>query len=198
MTRQAHPEAGFTLVEALVSLFIFALVAGGGVLLLSQTLQAQGRIETAQDELRAIQSARALLAADLAQLAPRPVREDGHPALAFHGVGGAEPSMSFVRAAGDPGSSDRITTKLVAVEYSIDEQGKLVRSTRDAIDPGAKADSRQRTLVAAPGETRFEFNDGAGWREDWPPSAFGVPRAVAITLTLPRYGKVRLQALTGL
>jgi general secretion pathway protein J len=194
----ADGESGFTLVEAMVSLFIFALVAGGAVLLLSQTLQAQGRVESAQEELRALQSARSLLVSDLAQITPRIMREEGQLPAVFRATGGAKPSMSFVRATGKPGSPDQISTSLVAISYFLDEQGRLVRETRDALDPGASAESRQRVLIAAPGETQFAFNDGTGWRDDWSASAFGVPRAVAITVNLPRYGIVRLQALTGL
>jgi general secretion pathway protein J len=197
MSKHSHSEAGFTLVEALVSLLIFSLIAGGGVLLLSQTLQAQGRVEAAQEELRSIQSTRALLTSDFAQIAPRAVREQGKQPFIFQGVGGAKPAMSFVRATGKPGAPDQVTTQLVVVEYSIADDGSLVRATRAAIDPGPTATERKRTVVATPGETQFEFNDGAGWRTDWP-SSFAVPAAVAITLTLPRYGKVRLQALTGL
>lgn len=198
MKSAAHSEAGFTLVEAMVSLFIFALVAGGAVLLLSQTLQAQGRVEAAQEELRALQSARALLVSDVAQMTPRIVRKEGQLPVVFHAVGGARPEMSFVRGSGEPGSADQISTSLIAVSYFLDEQGRLVRETRDALDPGAAAKTRQRMIIAAPGETTFEFSDGIGWWPDWSVSALGVPRAVAITLTLPRYGKVRLQALTGL
>lgn len=191
-------EAGFTLVEALVSLFIFALVAGGAVLLLSQSLQAQARVEAAQEELRTLQSARSLLVADLAQITPRIMREDNQLPAVFRATGGAKPRMSFVRAAGKPGSADQISTSLVAVSYFLDEEGRLIRETRDALDPGAAATSRQRMLVAAPEATRFAFNDGTGWRDDWSASAYGIPRAIAITVKLPRYGTVRLQALTGL
>jgi len=193
-----HPEAGFTLVEAMVSLFIFALVAGGAVLLLSQTLQAQGRVEGAQEELRALQSARSLLVSDIAQIAPRIVRQENQLPAVFRASGGARPTMSFVRATGDPGAADQITTSLIAVSYFLDEEGRLVRETNDAIDPGASAKVRRRVLMSAPGATTFEFNDGTGWRQDWSASAYGIPRAVAITVKLPRYGSVRLQALTGL
>lgn len=197
MSAPSPREAGFTLVEALVSLMIFALVAGGGVLMLSQTLQAQVDVEAAQEELRSIQSTRALLASDFAQITPRAVRETGRPPFIFQGVGGTRPAMAFVRAAGKPGAADQVTTQLVVIEYRIAEDGSLVRLTRDAIDPGPAATERTRIVVAAPGETQFEFNDGSGWRNDWP-STSAIPSAVAITLTLPRYGKVRLQALSGL
>lgn len=197
MTAPAHPESGFTLVEALVSLLIFSLIASGGVLLLSLTLQTQSRVEAAQNELRAIQSIRAILASDLAQITPRAVREQGKQPFIFQGIGGAKPAMMFVRAAGRPGIAGQAPTQLAAVEYHIADDGSLVRLTREAIDPGPNAMERTRTLVVAAGATQFQFNDGTGWRDDWP-SSFAIPTAVAITLTLPRYGQVRVQALTGL
>lgn len=198
MNARAPNDAGFTLVEALVSLFIFAMVAGGGVLLLSQTLLAQADVEEAQEGLRELQSARALLVSDLAQITPRVTRDSGRPPFAFHAVGGALPEMSFVRAQGEPGSDDQISTSLVVVSYSLDEEGRLVRSTRAAIDPGSNAVTRDRAVLASAADVSFAFHDGLGWRADWPPSLYAIPRAVAIDVTLPRYGKVRLQALTGL
>lgn len=198
MKSAARSDAGFTLVEALVSLFIFALVAGGGVLLLSQTLYAQADVEEAQDGLRELQSARALLASDLAQITPRATRDPNRPPFAFHAIGGARPVMSFVRAQGDPGSKDQISSSLVVVSYGLDEAGNLIRSTRTAIDPGSNAVTQDRTILTSAGEAAFMFHDGLGWRADWPPSMSAIPRAVAIDITLPRYGRVRLQALTGL
>lgn len=198
MKSAAPSDAGFTLVEALVSLFIFALVAGGGVLLLSQTLLAQADVEEAQDGLRELQSARALLAADLAQITPRATRDPNRPPFAFHAVGGARPEMSFVRAQGEPGSEGQISTSLVVVSYALDEAGRLVRSTRAAIDPGPNAVTRDRAIIASAGDVAFAFHDGLGWRADWPPSMSVIPQAVAIEVTLPRYGRLRLQALTGL
>lgn len=198
MKTSAPADAGFTLVEALVSLFIFALVAGGGVLLLSQTLFAQADVEEAQDGLRELQSARALLAADIAQITPRVTRDPDRPPFAFHAVGGASPVMSFVRAQGELDSGDLISTSLTVVSYGLDESGNIVRSTRAAIDPGPNAVSRHRTILSAADDVRFEFHDGLGWRADWPPSTSVVPRAIALEVTLPRYGRVRLQALAGL
>ena len=191
-------EAGFTLVEALVSLFVFALVAGGCVAMLGQTVQTQDRVGDAQEELRALQSARALLVADIAQLAPRLIRNDGNLGRPFIGVGGVEPDIRFVRAAGEVGSDDQLSTSLVAVEYLLDEDKRLVRRTRNVLDPGVQLEVRERKLLPGAQDIRFEFHDGAGWREDWSSAGLSIPRAVSIIATLPRYGRVRLQALTGL
>jgi len=198
MIAAAGREAGFTLVEALVSLFVFALVAGGCVAMLGQTVQAQGRIGDAQEELRVVQSARALLVADMTQLTPRIIRNDGDQGRVFIGVGGVQPDIRFVRAAGESGADDQLSTSLVAVEYTLDAEGRLVRRTRNVLDPGAEPDVRERTLLTGAQDVRFEFHDGSGWREDWSSAGLLIPRAVAIVATLPRYGRVRLQALTGL
>ena len=191
-------EAGFTLVEALVSLFVFALVASGCVAMLGQTVQAQDRVGDAQEELRALQSARALLVADIAQLAPRLIRDDGNQGRSFSGVGGAAPDIRFVRGAGEVGAEDQLSTSLVAVEYALDQEKRLVRRTRNVLDPSGQPEFREQKLLSGAQDIRFEFHDGADWREDWSSAGLSIPRAVAIIATLPRYGRVRLQALTGL
>lgn len=196
--KQLTHEAGFTLVEALVSLFVFALVAGGCVAMLGQTVQAQSRVGDAQEELRTLQSARALLVADAAQIAPRILRMNGNQGRSFVGIGGVRPEIHFVRAAGDGGSEDFLSTSLVAVDYLLNNEGHLIRRTRDVLDPGATAEVRERELLSGAQDIRFEFHDGAGWREDWAATGQLTPRAIAIVATVPRYGRVRLQALTGL
>lgn len=191
-------EAGFTLVEALVSLFVFALVAGGCVAMLGQSVQAQSCVGEAQEDLRTLQSARALLVADAAQMAPRILRFESNQGRVFTGIGGVRPELRFVRAVGDAGSEDLLSTSLVVVEYFLNDEGHLIRRTRDALDPGATAEVRERELLVGAQDIRFEFHDGSGWREDWAATGMLTPRAVAIIATVPRYGRVRLQALTGL
>ncbi|MFZ4685249.1 MAG: type II secretion system protein GspJ [Hyphomonadaceae bacterium] len=194
----APKDAGFTLTEALVSLFVFSLVAGGAVTLLTQSLNSQASVSASQEALRALQSARALLTADLAQIAPRQTREEGRLPITFQAANGARPSMSFVRSLGERGSEDGLSTTLVFVEYVVDDAGRLVRRMRNALDPGEAADMQSRILLPDATGLQFEFNAGTGWISDWPPAATSVPRAVAIIATAPRYGAIRIQAVTGL
>lgn len=198
MVARTQREAGFTLVEALVSLFVFALVAGGCVAMLSQSVEAQGRVGDAQEELRVVQSARSLLVSDSAQIAPRIIRSESSLGRTFIGIGGVQPQMRFVRAVGEIGAEDQLSTSLVAIEYALDDEGRLVRRTRDMLDPGGAAEVRERVLLPGAQDIRFEFHDGSEWREDWSAAGLFIPRAVAIVATLPRYGRIRLQALTGL
>ena len=132
------------------------------------------------------------------QVTPRLIRNDGNQGRPFIGVGGVEPDIRFVRGAGEVGADDQLSTSLVAVEYLLDEDKRLVRRTRNVLDPGGQLEVRERKLLPGAQDIRFEFHDGAGWREDWSSAGLSIPRAVSIIATLPRYGRVRLQALTGL
>jgi len=59
--------AGFTLIEVLVSLALFALIGGAGVSVLDQVLRTQSRTETQLDALAAMQRALLLITLDFSQ-----------------------------------------------------------------------------------------------------------------------------------
>jgi general secretion pathway protein J len=61
---------GFTLVELMVALFIFALISAAGVTLLSYSVSAQASAGTRLDEVAALRRVGAILTADLAQASP--------------------------------------------------------------------------------------------------------------------------------
>ncbi|MBI1187116.1 MAG: type II secretion system protein GspJ [Alphaproteobacteria bacterium] len=197
MKSSVHRESGFTLVEALVSLFVFSLIAVGCTVLLMQGVESQRRVAAAQASLRELQTARSLMTNDLLQLAPRRVRqfEGGHtPAFA----GAETEGVAFVRAAAEP-SAQGPRTRLAYVMYVIDGD-RVVRRSRTILDeaqPQAAA-MAERVMFANAVEARFEFFDGVAWRPQWQAiNAAGAPRAVALTLRTPRYGVIRIEAATG-
>src|SRR3546814_18166693 len=61
---------GFTLIELLVALVNFAMLAGAGVLLLGNSVAAQGHVRERLDEMASIQGVRGPLRAELGQAAP--------------------------------------------------------------------------------------------------------------------------------
>lgn len=190
-------QSGFTLVEAMVSLFVFALLASGCVLLLRQSVTAQSKLSAAGEAMRDIQSARALLAGDLAQVAPGSVSINGDAPAAFDGVGAgamADRHVRFMRALGDPDPAAAFATGLVSVEYLIDDQGRLVRRLR----PSAGGAPTDRIVLIGATDVRFEFNDGAAWQEEWRTPNGAPPRAVAIVASVPSYGELRISGYVGL
>ena len=91
-------EAGFTLVEVLVSLFIFALISTGTLSAMFQTFAAKDRLDAASTELSDIAAFRAILRADINAMELRPMRD---------GVGGLETYLVTTR---NPEESDALLT----------------------------------------------------------------------------------------
>ncbi|MGB3738435.1 MAG: prepilin-type N-terminal cleavage/methylation domain-containing protein [Pontixanthobacter sp.] len=70
-------DSGFTLVELLVSLLLFALISLAGVGLVETVIGVQQRTETRAERLSEIQRALYLLGADIEQLSSGPLIENG-------------------------------------------------------------------------------------------------------------------------
>jgi general secretion pathway protein J len=76
---------GFTLVEMLVALGIFALLAAAGVGVLRSSVDVQGAVDSRLTDLSAVARLNAMLSNDLAQALDRPTRAPGAVRPAFFG-----------------------------------------------------------------------------------------------------------------
>jgi type II secretion system protein J len=207
MMRAPRPDAGFTLVEALVSLFVFGLISAGAVAMLSQSVAAQKQAAAAHENLRQLQTLRATLGADVAQFARRGLRRpDGAPGPAF--AGGAQVvnpeaskatillQMARTAAPLEPGPAG--FNRVAEITYLVDGD-RLVRRTRTNLsrqpDPAAL---EQRVMLSGVSDMKIAFYDGMVWRPDWAALGGVTPRAVAIEFVSPRYGLVRVETLVGL
>lgn len=151
------PEAGasgFTLIELMISLGLFALIAVAGLALVEGIIKVQGRTEIRLDRLADLQRAMFVVTSDLDQIARGPVS------------GGGE-KLQFTRAA--PGFGGQA----IGLQYSV-ANGNLVRGSGPMV----------QTLLAGVQRARWVFWDGAWvdrWpvndeaRERW-------PRAIALEL----------------
>jgi general secretion pathway protein J len=189
-------ERGFTLVEALVSLLIFSLIAAGTTAMLIQSVSAQRDVAAAHEALRALQTTRARLSADLVHYVPRALRRDDDTRLAMFIGGDRSSGLGFVRAAPSPDAEFGAPNAIAYVTYAF-EDGRLIRRLFSVNDPGAAPE--ERALIDCE-EARFEFYDGGVWREQWivPPGGGTLPRAVALVLQTARYGAVRIEVFVGL
>jgi general secretion pathway protein J len=132
-------EHGFTLIEVMISLLIFGLLAAAGVALLSFSVRAQGLTGAKLEAVSARNRLSSILTADLAQAVVRPTRGEGGEMLpAFIGEPGTNGAvlLRVVRGGwsnldGAPRPSEQ------KVEYRIDD-GALVRVAYPMLD-GAPA-----------------------------------------------------------
>ncbi len=189
---------GFTLAELLVSLFIFGLLSAAGVALLSFSVQAQESAEARLDDLADFRRAAALLGGDLAQAAPRTVRDSaGNSRPAFHGVGGEQGgvALAFVRR-GWANLDDTPRPSLQRVEYSFAE-GRLERRVYPRLDGAAALPAT--VVVEGVRRIRLRYRDREGaWRERWDPvRPTELPRAVELVMDAEGSGTTRQLFQTG-
>lgn len=189
---------GFTLVEVMVALFVFAILSAAGVMLLSGSVRGQGVVQTRLDGLAEVQRAASLMTADLAQAVPRISRTPaGTLAPAFFAAGGvqADPAVQFVRTGRD--NPDQLARGAVQkLEYALVD-GRLVRRGYPQVD-GAAADA-PRVLIEGVAAAAFRFRgaDGA-WSDGWRPAdPVAMPRALELTLQRTAAPPVRLVFLVG-
>ncbi len=188
--RSARPalEAGFTLVEMMIALFIFGLITAAGVTLLSLSARTQLLSDRLLGELGELRRTSALLTADLGQAAPRLYRDrDGRPQRAFAGGAGDAPVLlAFVRRGWDRGEG----SALQRVGYRL-RGGRLERLSFARVDGGGEAIVVPLIDGVTALTLRYRDEDGA-WVERWNHSdETRLPEAVELVTRSRTQGMVR-------
>lgn len=159
---------GFSLIELLVALAVFAALAAAAYGGLSQIAQTRGALAKQQDRFAAVVRAVSMLERDLRQAISRPVRgrgrEDYLPALAGTGDRIELTRVGFANPLAEPRSN------LERVAYAVDAQ-KLMRGRYAALDRAPDAAPAATTVLDGTQALSFRYlgSDGA-WRSTWPPS----------------------------
>lgn len=200
---------GFTLLELLVALAVFAIMATAAYSGLRNVLFTRAAVEEQNRRLAAVQLTVFRLEQDIQQAVPRGVRDeygDSQPAL--RGGDLLDDALILTRAGWDnPLGQSRATLQRVAYRL---REGRLWRLHWDVLDRGGPVAPRETMLIDQVQEFRARFLDQEGeWRNDWPPPADVVadgnppnsnllPYAVEITLMLEDWGAItRLFPLPG-
>ncbi|MGE0775180.1 MAG: type II secretion system minor pseudopilin GspJ [Sphingomonadaceae bacterium] len=195
--KRPESAAGFTLVEMMVALFIFGMLAASGVALLSFSVRAQAATTERLDRLGALQRLNSMLTADLTQAVPRPVRDqNGATIPAFVGEGGQDGDVAIGLVRGgwsNPASAPR--PSLQRVEYRLVED-RLERTRWPMLDGAAPYPAS--VIMSGVKSLAVRFHDKQGWRDQWDAeSPVALPDAVEIVLDMEDVGVVRQLLLTG-
>lgn len=191
-------EAGFTLVELLVALAIFALISVAGVTLLRSGSHTQIAVKNRLEQYSRTNRLYNAMEGDLAQAVVRPVRDQaGAPVPAFTEGDATAPGalFSFVRA-GWSNYDEAPRAGLQRIAYALDG-GALKRLSWPMLD-GAEA-SDAATLVENVSAAQLQFRDEKGdWRGDWTATdADALPRALELRLTIQGKPEQRMLFLVG-
>ena len=175
-------ESGFTLVEMLVALALFALLAAAGVGILRASVDTQAAVDKRLGELGGMGRLHALLSSDLGQAVDRPTRgpEGDRPSF-----GGDERGMAFVRG-GWANLDGAPRSNLQRVEWRFEQQ-MLARSGYRQLDGGNDAARAPLARSLRNAAFRYRMADGS-WASAFRSSdGQALPAAVELTVT-PQVG----------
>lgn len=190
---------GFTLVEVLVALAVFGMLAAIAYGTMSQTLSNAEVLTERMQRLQSLQRTMRYLGEDFMQLAPRPVRadlgDDFGPAL--HTSFESNFAVELTHGGwSNPAALPRGTLQRVAYRL---EEGELVRYHWTVLDRTLSNEPAGRALLDEVDSIVFRFmQDNGEWTDQWPPEnrpgILGLrqrPRAVEIVLTLADTTEIR-------
>jgi general secretion pathway protein J len=192
-----HWQSGFTLIEVLVAMAVFAVLSALAYMTLGQTLSNSEMLTERMDRLQAVQRTMSLLSTELLQAAPRSIRGDlGDTQPALISDFGAAFALQLTHngwpnSAGVPRSTQQRTA------YRI-EDDELVRYHWNVLDRTASNIAVATVLLDNIESLTFRFLQQNGeWTEQWPPTSGQpssdtnlLPRAVTIVLVLPDEGEL--------
>jgi len=191
--KRRKASRGFTLLELLVSLAIFSLIAVMAYGGLETVLTQQARTGENAESLAALQKTYLIMQRDIEQIVPRPIRDeygDSQPAL----IGST--LFQFTRGGWD-NPANRPRSTLQRVGYSLQDQ-QLMRYAWMVLDRAQDSAPVQQPLVSDIKSMQVRYLDQTGnWQEQWPPQQTGgtpgvnptdFPRAIEITLEHARFG----------
>ena len=203
-------QSGFTLIEILIAMAIFAVMAAMAYGGLSSVISAQESVNAALDRSKTLQMAQWRIRSDMEQIVDRPIRDsfgDVQPALTGSPQNGVEFTRDgWTNPLGQPRSN------LQRVAYRLDGNNNLVRLHWQVLDQAPDSQPAQRILL--PHVTGMEWrylDDNGRFQDRWPPTtaqslalspnaaASGAqgaggppPRAIELRLDTRTWGRLRL------
>lgn len=196
MTR-ARCSGGFTLLELLIALALFALLGLATYRMLDTVLRVDSQTRSHDALLRETSRALEAFARDVRQVQPRPVRDrygDDLPALTSDP---ADASVVEFTRAGWRNPLGQPRSQLQRVRWQHDGQ-TWQRLYWSVLDRAQDAQPQVQQALTQVSEVRVRFLDRGGvWRSDWPPAEgeeerrlTQLPRALELRLQHARYGEL--------
>jgi general secretion pathway protein J len=195
MTMRRRAQAGFTLVEVMVALMIFAMIAAAGVAILAFSVRAQGATTAALDDMGAVNRLSAIMTADLAQARDRPTRDEAGALLpAFTGTASGVPLIRLVRGGWDNVDAAP-RASLQKVEYRL-TSGGIERVAYPALDGAAPLPPALLLDHVTAVQLRYRY--AGAWSDRWDgnPQA-SLPQAVELVATRDTGATYRMLFVVG-
>ncbi|WP_432455689.1 type II secretion system minor pseudopilin GspJ [Agarivorans sp. QJM3NY_29] len=193
-------QRGFTLLEMLVAIAIFAMLSIAAYQVLQGVLHSDQISQRHGERLRLLQRAMFLMQRDFSQIAPRSVRDETEEQRALLVVGkylldSDDMGIEMVSLGWRNPSSVLNRSHLQRVAYLIKDQ-KLIKRFYQYPDVVVGYEPREMVLLDDVEGLSFRFYGSKGWSEQ-PPEGSQLPSGVEVTLRLKDYGELRRVYITA-
>ena len=183
---------GFTLLELLVSLSIFALIGIMAYSGLDNVMRQQAQTKVYAKRMQDLQLTYRVLKRDFEQFVDRSIRNefgDVSPALV---VGGNYAGVEFTRD-GYPNPAGYLRSNLQRVAYLVDD-GRLLRRSWRVLDRAQDSKPDEQALIeGVQGFSLRYLDDKKKWQQSWPPaSSASVPAGATVAKKWPLAVEVEL------
>lgn len=188
---------GFTLIEILIALTVFAILATITSSTLYYAFTARTRVNEQADRLNTLQLAVSIIQQDISQIIERPIR--GNEMRLFPAFVGQPQYLEFTRdGVINPGSIEkRSNLKRIAL---VCQDNKLLRRTWASLDPLDRNIDEDRELINNLSGCNFNYlNQNLQVLTEWHEQAVSqnqrqepLPKAIQLNLKLNDWGKFNL------
>ena len=184
---------GFTLIEIIVALSVFAILGSIAFTGLNTVLNAQYALAEKNQHIVELQLSFKYMERDLKQALARTIRDqygDFQPMFSSDGDQIMAFTYSGVR---NPAQQARSAMQRVAYQFESDQ---LVRHNWNQLDGATEVNARELVLINDLEYLEWQFlNHDNDWINQWPPinlepTAASLPRAVMLTVNSPSLGDI--------
>lgn len=191
-------EKGFTLLEILIAMSIFAMIAVGATTILTRVTDSNELSDERFEQLQQLQRAMLIIERDFLQMVPRKARVNGEVSqLVLAGgefeLGSEDYAVSFVRQGWhNPQMRIKRSTQQ-GVAYRIME-GKLERLYGNYVDNALGTEPKTRVILDDVSSFKVEIlRDVEGNQSKWSNNinSTELPKAIALIIESDVYGEIR-------
>lgn len=191
-TSHIEKTTGFTLIEIIVALFIFAILAVIATTSLYNVLNARERVEANSQQFAEMQVAVVLMGRDISQSIDRPIINnfnEKQPAMLGKGT-----SVELTRSGFSNPFSLAKRSHLLRVAYAV-KQGELIRETWRVLDQAPTTKPDTRVLMKGISSISFRYlAHNNQFYNSWPPgnetNENELPKAIQVTMTVKNWGQI--------
>lgn len=185
---------GFTLLEVLIAITIFALIGLGSNAVLRTVVNAEDISRGVGDEVATLSRALGMMERDFTQLTMRNVNDEYGDPLPALMVNTGEHPIELTRAGwNNPAHLPRSSLQRVA--YSVNSDGELVRYFWLVLDRAQNTEPRSQVLFTGVEDFRVSLRADSKSLDQWPAAELqedgDQPRLLAVDLTLRHVGSIQ-------